>query len=71
MLYVYFESIRIMFYVYIYNNIITSCTKYVFNVCLNISSMWELYLFEDIILTSCFEMCVFNYICVPRSVDSN
>ena len=35
-----FESMRVMFYVY---------NK---KMCLNINSMWELYLFEDIILTS-------------------
>ena len=28
--------------------------KLVFNVCLNINSMWELYLFENIILTGFF-----------------
>ena len=42
--------------------------KLVFNFCLNINSMGELYLFQNIILTSFFEICLFNYICVPRSV---
>ena len=45
--------------------------KLVFNFCLNINFMWELYLFDNIILTIFFAICLFNYICVPRSVDGN
>ena len=45
--------------------------KLIFNFCLNTNSMWELYLFENIILTSFFAICLFNYICVPRSLDGN
>ena len=33
--------------------------------------MEEPYLFEDIILTSFLAICLFNYICVHKSEDSN